>query len=195
MAILLNASTPLSLAEILGATMSSVIDAQAQSARATVEFIKEVGVLEATSPSAEERLRTLTFHYRKLDENQEEADFQVDIPLLGLVDIPMISVKKATFAFTYEVSTTKPSVKASSSQPALAVAEHNYLTPIVSPAVISGRVGKASSPEKGTEKASLDIKIELEKSTLPVGLERILDILEVAASERKKEAGEENPPA
>ena len=182
MPILLDTSTPLTLAEILGSAIASVIDAQAQSARATVEFIKEVGIVPPTVPGAEEKLRTLQFGYRKLDENQKEADFVVDIPLLGMVNIPMVSVKNATFSFAYEIVDTKASQK----DTAKPVAETSFLSRVLAPAKLQGRVSRAPA-STGSEKATLQIKVELEKSAMPLGLERILDILELSASERKKQ--------
>lgn len=177
MAIVLDASTPLSLAEILGSALTAVIDAQAQSARASVEFIKEVGLV-AGSPDEQEKLRTVLFRYRKLDENQLEADFQVEIPLLGMVDIPMVSVKSASFSFNYDISETAPSEK-----PA-APSTNKFLSALTAPARIKGRVSKGSQITS-SEKASLQVRVELEKSPMPIGIEKILDILEVAAAERK----------
>lgn len=185
--LILDTSTPLSLAEILGSALSSVIDAQAQSARATVEFIKDVGIIPPATPGGEEKLRTLLFRYRKLDENQREADFVVEIPLLGIIDIPMISVKNAAFAFSYEVTNTNPGTKEISTSSA----GSNYLSRLAAPAQLKGRVTRTPSATSGSEKASLQVKVELEKSAMPVGLEKILDILEVAAAERKTEI----PPA
>jgi hypothetical protein len=183
MAFVLDLSTPLSLSEILGSAMAAVIDAQAQSARASVEFIQDVGIIPPAAPGGEEKLRMVQFRYRKLDENQKEADFMVEIPLLGLVDVPMVSVKTATFSFSYDVSDTAPGQKTT---PTVNVASTSFLSKLTIPATIKGRVGRTPSPSTGSEKASLQVKVELEKSAMPVGLEKILDILEVAAAERKQ---------
>lgn len=179
MAVVLDKSLPLSLAEILGSAITSVIDAQAQSARASVEFIKEVGFQTPPPANGEEKLRMLLFRYRKLDENNQPAEFTVEIPLLGIVDIPMVSVKNATFQFTYEVTQSEPGQKETGAAPA----GKGFLSRLVVPAKIQGRVAKplAATQEKG----NMQVKVELEKAAMSVGLEKILDVLEIAASERK----------
>jgi hypothetical protein len=197
----LDLSQPLSISEILGSALSAIIDAQAQSARATVEFIKEVGILPG--PADHEKLRTLTFRYQKLDENQRTAEFEAAIPLLGLVDIPMIAVKSATIAFAYEVTGTEssrsddPSGAGGGAAGAVsgtgAVAAAGFLSKTVAPARLKGRVMKSpaagatasSSASNSQEKGSIQIRVELEKAAMPVGIEKILDLLELSAGEKK----------
>ena len=58
-------------------------------------------------------------------------------------------------------------------------------------AVITGRFKRPVSTSSGTtsstakETGGLDVTIELEKAPLPVGIDRILDMLELAATESK----------
>lgn len=181
MPLLLDTSTPLSLAEILGTALSSVIDAQAQSARATVEFIKEVGILPAGGPDGKEKLRTIQFCYHKLDENRKEAEFVVEIPLLGIVNIPMVTVKTATFSFSYEVTDTRPGQK----DIAATQRETAFLSRLAVPAKLQGRLTRTPTAAGGSETASVQVKIELERAAMTIGVEKILDILDVAAAEKK----------
>lgn len=185
MAVVLDKSIPLTLSEILGSAIASVIDAQAQSARASMEFIQEVGFLTPAPAHGEEKLRMLQFRYRKLDENQQPAEFSVEVPLLGIVDIPMVSVKTATFQFAYEITQSEPGEKETVNP----LPGKGYLTRLAVPAKMQGRV--ARSPASSVqEKGNMQVKVELEKSAMPVGLEKILDILELAAAEKKSAAGD-----
>mgnify|MGYP004003558717 FL=1 len=108
-------SIPLSLGETIGSLMTSIIDAQAQAARATVEFIEDVGTVEGSSDlDSVHELRSVSFKYKKFDENFENKEFVVDIPLLSMVDIPLVSIKNAKFSFNYQITqTTKENQSAS----------------------------------------------------------------------------------
>ena len=199
--------TPLALAEVLGSLIASVIDAQAQAARATVEFIEEVGLKDAAGENGPRDLRTVRFRYSKLDENQVMQPFVVEVPLLGLVDIPMISVSKATFSFTYDVTSTAPTKPSTPAAPAGGVVAPSAAQPsiasvalakIAQPALIKGRFTRVQPPPgtgTGTappqERGGLRVTVELEKAPVPVGVERVLDILELAATESAEAGGVE----
>lgn len=169
MTLIIDPATPVTLAAVVGDVLSSLIEAQAQAARTTVEFINDVGFLPykpGTTPS----LRQVSFGYTKLDENQVPARFTIDIPLLGMVDIPLICIRKATLKLDYEVQTLD--VNESKSQ-----AGSRNVT-------LKGRVlsGKKSPT---SERAAINITVEVEKADLPPGLSRTLDILEIAVKESK----------
>jgi gas vesicle protein len=90
-----------------------------------------------------------------------------------MVNIPMVSVKNATFSFGYEITSAVPQKKS----------EKTSLNLSGKYAQIKGRVAKGK--EAGQETASLKVKVELERPQMPVGVDRLLDILELSASESK----------
>jgi hypothetical protein len=182
MAVVISKTEALSLGNVLGTILAAVVDAQAQSARATVEFINDVGFLPPVEGQSE-RLRTVSFVYSKLDENQQRAEFTVEVPLLSLVEIPMVGVKKATVSFAYEITLATPA-PAAGTPPGPRAA---LFARVSAPAVLKGRI--ADRAAGGQERANLQVQIELEKSPPPVGLDRILDILQVAAAETKTGGG------
>ena len=191
---------PLTLSETLSALLTSVIDAQAQAARSTVEFIQDVGTVDGTLDSTTAAsLRQVKFRFRKFDEDFENKEFELEVPLLSMVEIPLITVKSAEFSFNYRITqTSKPDDADTGSSgsgtgstpgavaisPALANAAFAKLA--AKPAVITGKFEK-KNPEKTTSQVvgGLDVKIVLEQAPPPVGIERILDMLELAASENE----------
>ncbi len=66
----------LELSQLLGSLLASVVEAQAASARATVDFVESVGFEPGTDG---ERMRTVRLRYRKKDENSIPADFEVEV--------------------------------------------------------------------------------------------------------------------
>jgi hypothetical protein len=175
MPVVIASNTPVSLAQTLGSILTSLVDAQAQSARTTVDFVNEVGFL--TDPADQkERLRTVQFKYHKLDENGVRSEFLVEIPFLGMMEIPMLSIRKARIEFDYDVTSTavESGTQAGATGPQKKPDR----------AIFKGMVSRRA-PADGSQRASLKVVVEIERSDLPIGLEKALTILEVAASEAK----------
>lgn len=175
MPIILDPQVALTLGQVVGNVLSALVDAQARAARTTVEFIDEVGFEPPETAGDAPSLRTVEFTYRKRDENDDEASFEVRLPLLGMVDIPLIAVRRATIDLEFEVSSVEePPERASRRTDAFA----DRRLPVVKGQVLTGRRTK-------DERASIKVSVEVEKADLPPGLARSLDILEVAATERR----------
>ncbi len=173
MAIIIDPMVSVTLGQAVGNIISALVDAQARAARTTVEFIDEVGFLPPPAGGGAPALRTVEFTYRKRDENDQEATFQVSLPLLGMVDIPLIAIRRATIDLEFEVSSV-----AEPDRPTGRPGLPGLKLPVFKGKVLSGR---RTTDERGTIK----ISVEVEKAEMPPGLARSLDILEVAASEHK----------
>lgn len=170
MALVIDPSTPLTLGQIVGEMLSALVRAQAQAAQTTVDFINSVGFTPASGGVASS-LRTIQFRYQKPDENQTPAEFVVEIPLLGMVDIPLICIRNATLKLDYEIATaTEEDAKGPDGKPTKVARLKGR--------VLSGR----TSP---SERATISLSIDVGKAESPPGLSKALDILELAAKEKK----------
>jgi hypothetical protein len=189
----IDKSVPRSFGEILGGLMGAVIDAQAQAARATIDFIEEVGT---TSGSLEgndvHELRNISFNYTKKDENDNLNQFKLELPLLSIVEIPAINIKTAKFSFYYDVvdtvntDTVEKSNEPTSSSTGGANAVNKAFFARNKPVRVVGRVSKETNTSSNIEKnAGIKVDIEFQQAALTVGLERILDMLELSATETK----------
>lgn len=190
---LVDPTTPLTLAETLGAVLSAVVDAQQQAARATVDFINDVA-FGPEGPAPEKPMQTATFRFSKLDEERLEAPFELEVPLLALVDIPLIAVRRATVSFSYDVTDAAPAEATSDVDGNGGTSNTKAsLFNAGGAALLKGRFVKrspstsASTTPQLERSASIDVVVELEKMPPPVGLDRLLDILESGMSERRME--------
>ena len=177
---------PLELSQLLGSLLSSIVQAQAQSARATVEFVEEVG-LEAGEGTS--RMRTVTLRYSKKDENGKPAEFEVEVPLLALVNVPSLAVSDAKLEFSYDVVS--------------AVADTSSPAPTPLPgrktvmAKLTGLIRRPPAQQAGPSQpgpqqtTSLDVVVNLKQQEIPVGVSRLFDLAELGISE--KPAGELPP--
>lgn len=174
----------LSLAETLGSVLAAIVNAQAQSARATVDFIKEVGFVEGKKEGEAEQLRTVSFRYSKLDENQRTSEFVVQLPLLGMVEIPLIGIKKANIAFDYEITYAESGPVTPAPTAVTAPEKPGLFERLPRPAVLKGRL--ADQRSQSLERANMKISVELEKADIPPSLDRVLDILTIATRDEKQ---------
>lgn len=185
----------LELSQLLGALLGSVVDAQAASARATVEFIESVGF---DVVGTERRMRTVRMRYTKKDENGEYAEFEVDVPLLALVNVPSLAVKQAVLTFGYDVVTATSGTAAASTTPAATPSPTGSALPLIgkiSPAVLTGFVrpgaiapvspGGTTTPQPSVRRTTaVDLVVTLEQQDIPIGIERLFDLAELGIAER-----------
>jgi Protein of unknown function (DUF2589) len=178
----------LELSQLLGALLGSVVDAQAASARATVDFIEDVG-FEVSG--TERRMRTVTMRYTKKDENGEFADFEVEVPLLALVNVPSLAVKHAVLTFGYDIVTATsgtpppPPSGGGAATPVIGKIVPATLTGFVRPqtiAPVGGAGTTTTTPARRT--TAVDLQVTLEQQEIPIGIERLFDLAELGIAER-----------
>lgn len=179
----------LELGELLGSLMGSVVDAQARSARTTVEFIDTVGFEKS---DGETRMRTVRMRYRKRDENGEPQDFEIEVPLLALVNVPSLAVSEAKLAFSYDVVTAHTG-STSDDQEGDGPSSGSVLKQrfkALRPAKLRGFVRR--TPTKTTNNSSnhaersttsIDLDVTLAQQEVPIGVERLFDLAELGITE------------
>lgn len=173
-------NTPVLLGDTIGSLLGAIVDAQRASAEATTRYIEDVGFESGEGPSRV--LRTTKIRFRKLDENQEPKEFEAEIPFLSLVPIPAIAVRKATIRFSFEVVATEKDPPPDPGAPAPGA----RFQPTGKMRLLGRAAPRPSTASTTTtNSAHLDISIELEAPDPAAGLSRLLDILELAAQEKK----------
>ena len=169
----------LDFGELLGALLRSIVSAQEQSARATVDFIEAVGLTSdgAGGPSA---LRTVALRFRKRDENGNVSDFEVEVPLLTLVNPPALSVSEATLSFGYELLGTERSAD----PPAPA---GGGLPTVDRPVKLRGVVRSTPLPGGPSEQRTsftVNVNVVVRQEPAPIGVQRLFNLAELGIHEQ-----------
>lgn len=192
----------LQLHELLSAPMVAMIQADAQAARATLEFIETVGFLaDASAPggSDESRLRMARFRYKKLDENGTVAEFVAEVPVLSLVPVPALQIKEAKVALSAKIVdiAAEPAAGGTGSGggagaggtgtspaggkiAAAGVLASRKLQLLAKPASTSG-----AKTEEVRSSFDLDIQITLGQADIPLGMEKIFQLMDQAIRDEK----------
>jgi hypothetical protein len=177
----------LELSEILGSLLGAIVSAQEQSARATVDFIDAVGLVTTQEDGRDvTSLRTVTMRYRKRDADGEFAEFEVEVPLLTLVNPPTLSIAESSLKFGYEVlATERPSTSAEAGRAANSLAVDR---PVKLQGILRG------PPRPGTDvrtSFTVDVDIRIRQEPMPVGVQRLFNLAELGIREQQRIA----PPA
>lgn len=175
----IDLSETIQFGDLLGSLMGSLIDAQSQAARATADFILDVGTIEKDlSGVIANELNSVSFKYKKYNANGDLDDFSLQVPILSLVEIPSISVKNAKFSFYYDVRTDQ-NQKVSET-----ITGQDRRGLFKRPVLLSGKVNRETNTTANiTKNGGVKIDVEIERSAMTPGLERILDMLELAAKD------------
>jgi len=190
----------LPLADLIGATLVAIVQADAEAARATLDFIETVGFIPPAQEQTTEggiaagNLRMAEFRYKKLDENNEVAEFVATVPVLALVPIPALQVKDARFKLSAQItdiSQETPAPAARATPAALAatnVAAISALQPLqykllAKPVAASGAKGQEV---RGT--FHVELEVTMGQADLPLGMEKLFNLMDQAIQDSKPAA-------
>ena len=90
-----NALENLSFKDLIGKPMTAAIEAQAEAAKSTLDFVKQMCV---TSADGSQQVAVVSFEFFK---NGKKA--RINLPLLSLVNIPSLEIKSMTYKFTAKI--------------------------------------------------------------------------------------------
>ena len=164
----------LEFGELLGALLRSIVSAQEQSARATVDFIEAVGLVDGADGAS--TMRTVALRFRKRNENGALSEFEVEVPLLSLVNPPALAVTEATLSFGYELLGTER-----------AADPPTGVLPIDRPVKLRGVVRSLPAPDGPSEQRTsftVNVNVVVRQEPTPIGVQRLFNLAELGISER-----------
>ena len=166
--------------QLIGGPLKAACSAQTLLAKASSDFIKDVGL--DTDASGKMAARTVDFSFNKPVQGadgtttMEKVDLQV--PLLAIINTPALSVKEAEVRFTMEVKSSTSS-KTTSDTKAELTAHAKYNAGLFSCDVtVHGSVANHSeNSRKSDNSAKYDVKVVARDDGPPEGLMKVLDML------------------
>ena len=166
--------------QLIGGPLKAACSAQTLLAKASADFIKDVGLNPGTSGAM--TARTVDFSFNKPVQgadgttSMEKVDLQV--PLLAIINTPSLSVKEAEVRFTMEVKSSTSSKTTSDSKADL-TAHAKYNAGLFSCDVtVHGSVANHSeNSRKSDNSAKYDVKVVARDDGPPEGLMKVLDML------------------
>ncbi|MEE4265472.1 MAG: DUF2589 domain-containing protein [Desulfobacteraceae bacterium] len=203
----MSINTAQSLYELVGAPLMALVDAESQAAKATANFIKEMGFKEASSTdehaSVEEfgrqvdfgDLRMVKFRSQRRQADGREREFQVEVPLLSLLPIPALQIKDAELEFYAKIvefpKIGKPSVEPEPEEGKNQAGEstspederaRKYRLPSMPERELKATFGTTSGGDSVSRQQRMDmqikIKIRMEQADIPAGLGSLFNLMQ-----------------
>ena len=166
--------------QLIGGPLKAACTAQTLLAKASSDFIKDVGLNDAGGGNMSARTVDFSFNKPVQDADgttkMEKVDLQV--PLLAIINTPSLSVKEAEVRFTMEVKSSTSS-KTTSDTKAELTAHAKYNAGLFSCDVtIHGSLANHSeNSRKSDNSAKYDVKVVARDDGPPEGLMKVLDML------------------
>jgi hypothetical protein len=178
----------LNFSSIIGGALNAVVEAQAQSAKTSVDFIRNVGFTQTNDGTPGDPVY-VNFKYPKEISPAAEGkqavyqDMELKVPILTIMPIPFIRVANAEIDLNVKINSisstenseennSKASVDASVGYKGWGVTANVKINASVS------HQKKSSSLEKVEKEYSLHINVKAVQDEIPAGMDRLLDILE-----------------
>ncbi len=180
---------------LIGAPMTSAIEAQSAAAQATVDFIEKVGFqhdpANASDPFFQNEnsdakfgnVRNVTFTYKKVNEEDEEVNATLTVPILTIVPIPFLRIEEMNIDFMAKMKESQrySRLTKSESKGKYSAKVSGGWGPIKFRAQADYSSRHSSSTESNSRyqtEATMNVSVRAVQDELPAGLSRVLSIME-----------------
>ena len=180
--------------QLIGGPLKAACDSQVQLAKATADFIQNVGL--ETDANGVMKARTVDFTYSKPvnDGNggYTEVTNQLDVPILAILNTPSLQVKEVEVDFTMEVKSSTSEKSSRDYEAAMDTHVKAGWGPVSVDVKIHGSISaKSENTRTSDNSAKYNVKVIARDDGMPEGLKRCLDIVQQAIAEKPQAA----PPA
>ena len=176
-----NALQAIPFSSLIGGPLDACVQAQAQAARTSYEFITGVG-LTIDPITGEQKTINITFQYN----NQGQLATLV-VPLIAIVPIPYLGINTVEIDFLANISASSSSVAETTSDTELGVDVSAEAALTVGPFSLkitananysSKQHSKASQDSKYSVEYTMGVKVQGGSTDMPAGLAAVLNILQ-----------------
>lgn len=185
---------------LVGAQLSALIEAEAEGAEVSSEYIENVG-FEKDEKTGTLRLRMVTFQMNRRDVDGKVRTHTIQVPVLTLVPIPLLTIEEAEMEFDMHIEEiiteeTKSEGDRTANRRAAAVARPSPARPSASEALFNKsklssikprarlvtRLARTTKEDTKTA-ADLSMKVKIAQSPFPVGIERLINIADLSVED------------
>lgn len=164
---------------IIGGPLKACVEAQADAAMTTWNFIKEVGLTE--DKNGNRKLNYVSFSYRK-----NGRDCHINVPLLTIVPIPYIAIRDIDIAFKAKISAAASTSETKKESLAVDFSNKTKVSgggllvrasTEFNVGVSSKKDSTATRDSKYSVEYTMDVAVKAGQDDIPAGMAKILEIL------------------
>ena len=183
-----SALNDLPFGNLIGGPLKACVEAQADAAMTTWNFIKEVGLSE--DDKGNRKLNYVSFSY-----NKNGRQCTVNVPLLTIVPIPYIAIRDIDIAFKAKISasssttqTTKESVEKNFSNKTKVSGGTWFVRASTEfqAGISSKKDSTATRDSKYSVEYTMDVAVKAGQDDIPAGMAKILELLNESVDTTEK---------
>ena len=163
--------------------MAAIVQAEGIAARATADFIKEVGFTGVSDNIDGDygTIRNVTFSYERIKADGNTEIAKLSVPLLTIIPIPSIQVAEAEIEF--DLAMTQPEASPAPKENSKPGNMSSYRG-VQLKAIFAKKPNPSSNSPVTSATSNMNVKIRLVQSELAVGMVQLLNILDSANKEK-----------
>lgn len=174
-----NALQAIPFGSVIGGPLKACVDAQAQAAQTTWEFIKQVGLTEDEKGS----VKAINVQFEYVNGGRR---MMLNVPLLTIVPIPYIAIDEIDINFKAQISASSSQVQENSSSlnvDAGVKAKASFRGFFCKASaemhcnVSSKKDSKATQESKYSVEYTMDVHVHAGQDSMPAGMAKVLEIL------------------
>ncbi|UAA37539.1 DUF2589 domain-containing protein [Paraneptunicella aestuarii] len=164
---------------LLSSQVRAIIEADAESAATTADFIEKVGFEKDRNSKGMGKLRMVEFTMQRRNDEGGLSTHHVKIPLLSLIPIPMLNIERAEINFDLQIEEIQENTTEDANAKNLRGRQASRLRTSFARKTPANRKSSGST----THQADLSVKLTMSQSDFPLGIERLLNIAELGAND------------
>lgn len=175
--------TPKFISDLLGAPIAAVVQAEAIAARATADFIKEVGFTKDTDAIDPDfgSIKNISFSYLRQNADGSAQTASITVPLLTIVPIPTLRVAQAVIEL--DLAITQPEETSTGGSNSKSNQAFGVAQPLRLKALFAKKPLPQSSNTGNSISGNMNVKITMEQAEPTIGMVQLLSILDNSKKE------------
>ncbi|MBD1557267.1 DUF2589 domain-containing protein [Vibrio sp. S9_S30] len=171
--------------QLIGGPLSAACDAQVTLAKATSDFIENVGFEKDANGNTS--VRMVPFSFEKPEQVKqadgsvaiESTKYKVSVPFISIVSVPTLQVSEVDVNFMMEVKSSFSEQTKTDRAASFAAEAEGKFGPWSVKVKCQGSVASSKETQrKSDNSAKYDVAVKARQSGTPEGLSRVLDILQ-----------------
>lgn len=183
--------------DVIGGPLTACINAQADAAAATVQFIQSVG-FKTKGEGEDMVLETVnvTFSYTRKNTRGIDEEISVKIPLLTIVPIPYLAITNVQIDFKAKVSgieksgyvyeTSNSNTQSTETNQKAGLGIFYKKTTKMNTSLSSKKDSKSTRDSSFSVESTIDVSVTAAQESMPAGMLKILEILSNAVEVSNK---------
>ena len=168
----------LPMEDLIGAPLTAACNAQEMLASTTINFIERVCFQQNDKSTSKYEIRTVPFSFKQQEGNEQKA-YQVEVPLMSIINIPSLQITDVDINFSMEVKSSFSESSKNEMEASTQVETELNAGLFKMKAKMSGSISSSKeSTRKSDNSAKYDVNVMAKQLPPPEGLSRVLDMLD-----------------